>query len=111
PAAAEPHRLTDERILAQLRATHWLLSHLDSAAIRRRDPEALQNRFQGIPATGQERGCYTDIELWLGVKEPTWIRGAEEIVGAVLFLGIPPLLVWSVRRFLRRRNHSASTEA
>lgn len=56
------------------------------------------------PATGRERGCYTDIELWFGVKEPTWIRGAEQIVGAVLFLGIPPLLVWGVRRFLRRRN-------
>ncbi|HEX4962032.1 MAG TPA: hypothetical protein VF173_14435 [Thermoanaerobaculia bacterium] len=60
------------------------------------------------PATGRERGCYTDIELWLGVKEPTWIRGAEEIVGAVLFLGIPlVLLIWSVRRFLRRRNFPA----
>jgi|GEM_PF-2289613 len=62
------------------------------------------------PATGMERGCYTDIELWLGVKEPTWIRGAEQIVGAVLFLGIPPLLVWSVRRFLRRRNLPAGAE-
>ncbi|HEX4961498.1 MAG TPA: hypothetical protein VF173_11710 [Thermoanaerobaculia bacterium] len=62
------------------------------------------------PSTGRERGCYTAIELWLGVKEPTWIRGAEEIVGAVLFLGIPPLLIWSVRRALRRRSSSAGAE-
>ncbi|HEX4965870.1 MAG TPA: glycosyltransferase family 2 protein [Thermoanaerobaculia bacterium] len=32
---AEPPRLTDERTVAQFRATHWLLGHLDSAAERR----------------------------------------------------------------------------
>ena len=32
---AEPPRLTDERTVAQFRALHWLLGHLDGAAARR----------------------------------------------------------------------------
>ncbi len=40
-AGAEPPRLTDERTVAQLRATHWLLNHLDATAVRR---AAIQQR-------------------------------------------------------------------
>jgi hypothetical protein len=57
------------------------------------------------PATGRERGCYTDIETWLGFLQPSaWIRPAEQIVGTVLFLGIPLMIaVWLVRLLLRRK--------
>jgi GT2 family glycosyltransferase len=40
-AGAEAPRLTDERTIAQLRALHWLLAHLDSAAATR---AAVQSR-------------------------------------------------------------------
>jgi len=43
-AAAEPPRLTDERTVAQLRATHWLLGHLDSAATRRAEIQKRRRR-------------------------------------------------------------------
>lgn len=30
------------------------------------------------PATGRAKGCYTEFEIWMGVKRPTqWIRLAE----------------------------------
>ena len=41
---AEPPRLTDERTLAQLRATHWLLEHLDTAAVRRAEVQKRRRR-------------------------------------------------------------------
>jgi GT2 family glycosyltransferase len=44
PAATEPPRLTDERTVAQLRATHWLLGHLDGAAIRRAEVQKRRRR-------------------------------------------------------------------
>jgi len=40
----EPPRLTDERTVAQLRATHWLLGHLDSAAARRAEIQKRRRR-------------------------------------------------------------------
>ncbi|MFY9823495.1 MAG: glycosyltransferase family 2 protein [Thermoanaerobaculia bacterium] len=43
-AAAEPPRLTDERTVAQLRATHWLLGHLDAAAARRAEIQKRRRR-------------------------------------------------------------------
>jgi GT2 family glycosyltransferase len=43
-AAAEPPRLTDERTVAQFRATHWLLSHLDSVATRRAEIQKRRRR-------------------------------------------------------------------
>jgi GT2 family glycosyltransferase len=43
-AGAEPPRLTDERTVAQLRATHWLLGHLDSAANRRAEIQKRRRR-------------------------------------------------------------------
>lgn len=56
-------------------------------------------------ATGQARGCYTGIERLLGLKEPSdWIRGTEQGVGALLFLGIPVALgVGGIRWALARR--------
>lgn len=43
-AAPEPPRLTDERTVAQLRATTWLLRHLDGAAERRARTQARRRR-------------------------------------------------------------------
>ncbi|MEA2601813.1 MAG: hypothetical protein QOF89_2805 [Acidobacteriota bacterium] len=43
-SGAEPPRLTDERTVAQLRATHWLLGHLDSAAARRAEVQKRRRR-------------------------------------------------------------------
>jgi GT2 family glycosyltransferase len=43
-AGAEPPRLTDERTVAQLRATHWLLGHLDGAAARRAEIQKRRRR-------------------------------------------------------------------
>ncbi|HSS47702.1 MAG TPA: glycosyltransferase family 2 protein [Thermoanaerobaculia bacterium] len=40
----ESPRLTDERTVAQLRATHWLLNHLDGAALRRAEIQKRRRR-------------------------------------------------------------------
>jgi hypothetical protein len=56
------------------------------------------------PATGRARGCYTAIEEWLGLSEPSWIRTLEQILGAVLFLGVPlVILTWAILTQLKRR--------
>lgn len=44
--------------------------------------------YKADAVTGRERGCYTGIELLLGVKSPTsWVRPAEFVcaVGAGIF--------------------------
>src|SRR5258708_39053391 len=43
PGAGPPRR-TDERTVAQLRATHWLLGHLDGAATRRAEVQKRRRR-------------------------------------------------------------------
>ena len=43
-SGSEPPRLTDERTVAQLRATHWLLGHLDTAATRRAEVQKRRRR-------------------------------------------------------------------
>jgi hypothetical protein len=43
-ATVEPPRLTDERTVAQLRATHWLLGHLDGAAAHRAEIQKRRRR-------------------------------------------------------------------
>lgn len=39
------------------------------------------------PSTDRARGCYTQIEMLLGLKRPTeWIRPVEFGLGAILFI-------------------------
>jgi hypothetical protein len=57
------------------------------------------------PSTGRMRGCYTAVELLVGAKEPSaLIRDAEQLVGGVLFVGVPLIVVsWAVRGLFKRR--------
>lgn len=41
--------------------------------------------------SGRVRACYTTIELIIGVKHPTWIRGAEYITAIAMI----PLSIFS----------------
>jgi len=41
------------------------------------------------PDTGRARGCYTDVELALGLKKPSLIRQVEQLLSAVLLFGVP----------------------
>ncbi len=61
----------------------------------------------GDPSTGRMRGCYTAVELLFGAKEPSaFLRGAEQLVGGVLFVGVPLIIVsWGVRALLKRRGN------
>jgi hypothetical protein len=46
---------------------------------------------------GRERGCYTRLELFLGVKSPTsWIRPAEFVCAGGI--GIPGLVMLARRK-------------
>ncbi|HXO22459.1 MAG TPA: hypothetical protein VOA87_21260 [Thermoanaerobaculia bacterium] len=47
------------------------------------------------PGSGRVRGCYTTVENWLGVKEPSAVRRLELFAGAGV-AGVT--LFWFVRR-------------
>lgn len=53
------------------------------------------------PLTGRAKGCYTTIELFWGVKQPSAIRGAQFLVGVALAFGVP--LASGARAMIRRR--------
>lgn len=36
-------------------------------------------------ATGREAGCFTQLELWCRVLQPTWLRTIE-LIGAITFV-------------------------
>jgi hypothetical protein len=49
------------------------------------------------PVSGRRMGCYTQIELWLGVQSPTgWIRDAEMYGSLALFVlaAVVAFLTW-----------------
>lgn len=49
------------------------------------------------PVSGRRMGCYTQIELWLGVRSPTaWIRDAEMYGSLALFVlaAVVAFLTW-----------------
>lgn len=61
------------------------------------------------PLTGRAKGCYTTIELLLGVKQPSAIRGAQFLIGVALAFGVP--LASGARAMIRRRQkRSPATE-
>ncbi len=69
----------------------WLFRDASILALAPHDPE-----------TGRARGCYTAIEEWLGLLEPSsWIRPAELIVGILAML-VP--LVWLAMLARARRS-------
>ena len=41
------------------------------------------------PVTGRERGCYTDVELALGLKQPSLVRELEQFLSVMFLFGIP----------------------
>lgn len=51
--------------------------------------------------TGREYGCYTMLELWLGVQQPTWTRTVE-LLGAVLLVPLGMLKLFQF--FAARRS-------
>ena len=55
-------------------------------------------------ALGLRGGCYTEVELWVGVKQPSFIRDAE-LVGGFVLLALTPFLWASARR----EQHAAVT--
>ncbi len=81
-----PWRLKDSiRLLCLLAAwtlSWWLIFDGFSYGLAPEDPD-----------TGRERGCYTAIEDWIGVKTPTPIRTLEQLLGGGCFLGVPMVLV------------------
>jgi len=47
-----------------------------------------KNLYSADPATGRIFGCYSDLEMLLGLKSPSgWIPPAEAAVGFLLLLG------------------------
>jgi hypothetical protein len=53
------------------------------------------------PATSRTRGCYTTIELLVGVTSPSAIRPTELLVGAVLFFASMIWVVWGLGKSVR----------
>ena len=49
------------------------------------------------PVSGRSRGCYTAIERWVGVKQPSAIRTAEQVAALASMLVIA-LVVRRARR-------------
>ncbi|HEX4498595.1 MAG TPA: hypothetical protein VIE43_23155 [Thermoanaerobaculia bacterium] len=75
-------------LLAAWRLSWWLLADSFSYGLMPEDP-----------IKGRDEGCYTAIEQWLGVPTPTPIRTLEQFLGAILFLGVPLVLVgWYYHR-------------
>jgi hypothetical protein len=51
------------------------------------------------PGSGRGRGCFTALDLALGLKAPSqWTRTTEFVVGATLFVGIPTTVAVSLIR-------------
>jgi len=72
-----------------------------------------KNLYGADPSTGRIFGCYSDLEILLGLKSPSgWIPPAEAAVGIVLLLGA--LIAgglfhsWSVTEKRRRADPEAT---
>ena len=55
--------------------------------------------YPADPTSGREYGCYTMLEMWLGVQSPTWIRTVE-LIGALTFV---PLGILKLFEFFTAR--------
>jgi len=55
------------------------------------------------PATGRPKGCFTAVELMLGVSESSGIRGIEWLVSIGLLLAVPVMAISALVRWFRRR--------
>ena len=59
--------------------------------------------YEPDPSIGRRGGCYTDLEMLLGVVRPTWIRDAQLLSPLVLL----PMAIASWIMLRPRRNHKA----
>ena len=53
--------------------------------------------YPADPATGREKGCYTTLERWAGVKAPSAIADVERACGVVLLVA-GGVVSWPRRR-------------
>ena len=61
--------------------------------------------YPSDPVLGRRMGCYTFIELWLGLKSPTtWIRDAELYGSLALFMigAVSAFLGWRSEKKQRK---------
>ena len=59
------------------------------------------------PASGRRSGCYTALELWIGVKEPSVIRTIQPLLsGGLLVTGF---VTWRKLRPKRRRKEEPNS--
>lgn len=55
------------------------------------------------PASGRERGCYTEIETWMGLLHPSdGVRLTEFILAIALLVIAPSVICWRRNRQRRR---------
>jgi hypothetical protein len=59
--------------------------------------------YAADPATGRVRGCFTAIELWIGVSNPSWVRFAELVVALILLIAALATAVRALQRRVRGR--------
>ena len=62
--------------------------------------------YPADPAAGRSPGCYTALELWLGVSRPSQLRGIQALVALGMMFGPLWPIVAGARR--RRRHHHMS---
>ncbi len=62
--------------------------------------------YPADPRTGREAACYTQLELWLGVVQPTWTRTVE-LIGAVTLVPLGMLKFFEFFA-VRRREQACS---
>ena len=70
-------------VVAILLLAVWLFRDSTVFALRKPDP-----------VTGRGRGCYTELEILLGIKYPTeWIRLAELAGGGILTVSAVTIII------------------
>ena len=62
------------------------------------------NLYSADPTTGGIHGCFTSLEVWLGVKYPSWIRNAESIAALVLFIAGVIILIINKKSRAPKKN-------
>ena len=70
----------------------WLLNDVNTFSL-----------YPGDSAIGREYGCYTALEIWMGIKAPSWIRGAEFIAAFLMMLISFWIVFVSFKNYLKRR--------
>ncbi len=61
--------------------------------------------YAADPVTGRADGCYTTLEVWLGVQSPAWLRTVE-LIGAITLV---PLGMLKLFEFFTARRAGRSS--